>query len=168
MLVALIVTLLLGGGSISVMDYIADTKKDLKTVIVEPDRRGSAMSTLKAMKKRAAAMNKQAGKSGKRLKKALQQHDLTDAAIDEIWTAHFASIDQFNRDMIDLRFQLKNDVTRDEWQQLFGPQQRRTERRSPHRRRCPPNTYNCFLPSSHTQTVSVGARRGFCRELLLG
>jgi len=122
MLVALIVTLLLGGGSISVMDYIADTKKDLKTVIVEPDRRGSAMSTLKAMKKRAAAMNKQAGKSGKRLKKALQQHDLTDAAIDEIWTAHFASIDQFNRDMIDLRFQLKNDVTRDEWQQLFGPQ----------------------------------------------
>lgn len=122
MLIAIFVTMLLGGGSMAAMDYIADTRKDVKTVIVDTDRRGSALSTLKKMKKRASAMNKQAGKNSKRLKKTLQQHDATDAAIDAIWSEQFAAVDQYNRDMIDLRFQLKEDVTREEWQQLFAPQ----------------------------------------------
>ncbi len=122
MLIALIVALLLGGGSISVMDYIADTKKDVKTIIVEPDRRADALATLKQMKKRASALKKESGKTSKRLTRALKTHDVTEAEIDAIWAEHYAAVDQFNRDIIDLRFELKDSVTRDEWQQLFARQ----------------------------------------------
>jgi uncharacterized protein YpuA (DUF1002 family) len=122
MLIALIVALFLGGGSISVLDYIADTRKDVKTVVAEPDRRSAALATLKTLKKRAAALDKQTRKRARRLTKALNSHEITEAQIEEIWAAHYAAVDQFNRDMIDLRFQLKDSVTRDEWQQLFTQQ----------------------------------------------
>lgn len=120
MLIALIASMLLGGGSFEIMDFIAETKADVKVVIVDKERRAAALATLKDMKKRAAAMNKQSGKSLKQLNKALQPHDADDATIEAIWAEHFERVDQYNRDMIDYRYQLKEYVTREEWQQLFG------------------------------------------------
>lgn len=122
MLIAIIVGILLGGGTTGVMAYIADTRSEVKSVVVDPERRSEAGATLKQMKKRASAMNKQAGKSARQLKKALRDHDVTEERIEAIWAAHYDRVDQFNRDMIDLRFELKEHVTRDEWQQLFGQQ----------------------------------------------
>jgi hypothetical protein len=120
MLIAIFVTMLLGGGSTAVMDYLSDTRQNVKTVIVDEDRRSSAFTTLKIMKKRSAAMNKQAARSGKQLDKALRDHDGSAEVIEAIWSDYFEAVDEFNSDMIDLRFELKDSVTREEWEQLFG------------------------------------------------
>jgi len=120
MLIALIAAMLLGGGSLGIMDFLAETKADVKVVVVDQDRRAAALATLKDMKKRATAMNKQTGKSVKQLDQTLQPHDVDEAAIEAIWAEHFERVDQYNRDMIDYRFQLKEYVTREEWRQLFG------------------------------------------------
>jgi hypothetical protein len=40
--------------------------------------------------------------------------------IEAIWSDYFEAVDEFNSDMIDLRFELKDSVTREEWEQLFG------------------------------------------------
>lgn len=120
MLIALIAAMLLGGGSLGIMDFLAETKADVKVVVVDQDRRAAALATLKDMKKRASTMNKQTRKSVKQLNKTLQPHDIDEAAVEAIWAEHFERVDQYNRDMIDYRFQLKEHVTREEWQQLFG------------------------------------------------
>jgi len=120
MLIALIAAMLLGGGSLGIMDFLAETKADVKVVVVDQDRRAAALATLKDMKKGATAMNKQTGKSVKQLDQTLQPHDVDEAAIEAIWAEHFERVDQYNRDMIDYRFQLKEYVTREEWRQLFG------------------------------------------------
>jgi inorganic pyrophosphatase len=120
MLIALIASMLLGSGSFGIMDFIAETRADAKVVIVDQDRRAAALATLKDMKIRAATMNKETNKRVKQLNKILQPYDIDKAAVEAIWAEHFEQVDQYNRDMIDYRYELKEYVTREEWQQLFG------------------------------------------------
>lgn len=123
MLIAIIVAFLLGGGAGGVMAYISDTRADVKVVIEDKDRRSEALAMLKRMEKEAAALEKQSGKRARQLGKALQDHEATDAEVYAIWSEHYERVDAFNREMIDLRFELREHVTRDEWQQLFGDRQ---------------------------------------------
>ena len=57
MLIALITMLLLGGGSTSVLNYIADTRDNVKIVIPKGETQNAALDTLKALKKRTSAHN---------------------------------------------------------------------------------------------------------------
>ena len=119
MLIALFTILILGGGSTGLLDYIADTQDSVKIVMVKDERQKEALTTLKAMKKRANARNKQARNTAKSLDKMFRNHDTTAADIDAIWAEHFAGRDQYNHDMLDLRFELKEYITREEWEAIF-------------------------------------------------
>jgi len=123
MLIALITILLLGGGSTAVLAYIADTQDAVKTVMVKDERQKEALGTLKAMKKRTNARNKQVKRATKDLNKALGQDDIDDARIDGIWDGYFAVIDQYDHDMLDLRFELREHINREEWRQIFSEDQ---------------------------------------------
>lgn len=120
MLIALLTILLLGGGSTAVLAYIADTQDAVKTIMVKDERQKEALGTLKAMKKRTNARNKQVKRATKDLQKALGQDDIDDARIDAIWDGYFAVIDQYDHDMLDLRFELKEQINREEWEQIFS------------------------------------------------
>jgi len=120
MLIALFTILILGGSSTGMLDFIADTQDTVKVVMEKDDRRKEALSTLKAIKKRTEAHNKMVKGSSKDLNKALTDNDVSEADIDTIWYRYFAQREAYNRDMLDLRFQLKNQMTREEWQQVFG------------------------------------------------
>ncbi len=123
MLVALFTMWLLGGSSTSLLDYIADTRDSVKTVMVKDERQKEALSTLRAIKKRARAHNKQAGKAAKSLNKAFRDHAVTTAEIDTIWGIYFTEVDQYNHDMIKLRFELKEHISREEWAAIFSDEQ---------------------------------------------
>lgn len=123
MLVALITIMLLGGGSAGLLGYIAETRDNVKTVMEKDERRKAALATLKDMKKRTNARNKQVKKSSKELAAALSQNEINDADIDAIWDYYIAEVNQHNYDMLDLRFQLKDQLTREEWQQVFPADQ---------------------------------------------
>lgn len=123
MLVALITIMLLGGGSAGLLGYIAETRDNVKTVMEKDERRKAALATLKDMKKRTNARNKQVKKSSKELAAALSQNEINDADIDAIWDNYIAEVNQHNYDMLDLRFQLKDQLTREEWQQVFPADQ---------------------------------------------
>jgi len=117
MLVALFTILILsGGGGSGILDFIANTENDVKVVMEKDDRRIEALGTLKAMKQRVSVNNKALKQTSKDLDKALS----TGADIDVIWKAYFAQRDAYNREILDLRFQLRDQLTRDEWQQVFG------------------------------------------------
>ncbi len=120
MLIALITILLLGASSTGMLNFIADTQDTVKVVMEKDDRRKEALSTLKAIEKRTEAHNKMVKGSSKDINNALADNDVTEADIDTIWYRYFAQREAYNRDMLDLRFQLKDQMTREEWQEVFS------------------------------------------------
>ena len=120
MLIALFTILILGGSNTGMLDFIGDTQDTVKVVMEKDDRRKEALSAIKAIKKRTETHNKMVKGSSKDLTKALADNDVSEADIDTIWYRYFAQREAYNRDMLDLRFQLKDQMTREEWQQVFG------------------------------------------------
>ena len=120
MLIALFTILILGGSSTGMLDFIADTQDTVKVVMEKDDRRNEALGTLKAMKKRADAHNKMVKRTSKDMDKVLSSEEADDAGIDAVWGEYFAQRAAYNQDMLDLRYQLKDQMTREEWQQVFA------------------------------------------------
>jgi len=119
MLIALLTIFFLGGGCTVMLRYIADTKDNVKTVMVKDELQHEALAVLKAMKKRANAQDKQVKRTEKGLKELFENHESAAAEIDAVWAEHFASMDQYNDDMLDLRFELKEHVNSEEWEAIF-------------------------------------------------
>jgi len=120
MLIALITILLLGGSNTGMLDFIAGTQDEVEVVMEKDDRRKEALNTLKAMEKRTNGHNKMVNSASKDINKTLSNYEATDAEIDTIWEGYFAERADYNRDILDLRFQLKDQMTREEWQQVFA------------------------------------------------
>jgi len=123
MLTALFISMLFGGGSTAMLGYIADAQDSVKVVMVKDDRRREALGTLKAMKKRTNTRSKMVRRAMKSLNKALAGDNTNSADIDAIWDGYFAEIDQYDSDMLDLRYKLKEHINREEWEAVFpGPE----------------------------------------------
>jgi hypothetical protein len=120
MLIALFTILILGGGSTGMLDYIADTQDEVKLVMEKDDRQKEALATLKTMKKSTDARNKMVKSASKDMSKALLNEEGSDAEIDAIWDTYFSQRADYNQEMLDLRYQLKDQMTREEWQQVFA------------------------------------------------
>jgi hypothetical protein len=120
MLIALFTILFLGGSSTGMLDYIADSQDTVKVVMEKDDRRKDALGTLKAMKKRTNAHNKIVKRTSRDMNKALSNDAVTDADIDAIWDVYFQQRETYDIDMLDLRYQLRDQMTREEWQQVFS------------------------------------------------
>lgn len=120
MLIALFTILFLGGSATGTLDFIADSQDAVKVVMEKDDRRKEVLATLKEAKKRTGAYNKVVKRTSKDMSKTLSSDDPTDAALDLSWDEYFASRAEYNSDMLDLRFQLKDQMTREEWQQVFA------------------------------------------------
>lgn len=108
------------------LGYIANAQDSVKIVMVKDERRKQALSTLKAMKKRTNARNKEVRRATKNLNKALDQDNINAADIDAIWDVYFAEIDQYDNDMLDLRFELKDHISREEWKEIFPVPEKKT------------------------------------------
>ena len=120
MLIALLTILLLGGDATGMLDYISDSQDTVKAVMEKDDRRKDVLATLKGMEKRTKARNKFVGSSSKSLRGVLGQDDASAADIDAVWMSYFEEREAYNSDMLDLRFQLKEQMTREEWGQVFA------------------------------------------------
>jgi hypothetical protein len=120
MLIALFTILFLGGSETGMLDYIADTRDTVKVVVEKDDRRKEALGTLKTMKKQAEVRNKMVKRASKDMKKTLSSDEVNDTDIDTIWDEYFAQRATYNLDMLNLRYQLKDQMTREEWQQVFA------------------------------------------------
>ncbi len=120
MLIALFTILFFGGGSTGLLDYIAETKDNIKVVVENDHRRSAALGTVKAMKKRTKARSKQVKRLAKQLAKALKGGEATIAEIDAVWDIIFAETAVYDDDMLQLRFELKEYVTREEWHEIFS------------------------------------------------
>jgi len=79
-----------------------------------------ALATVKAMKKTTKARSKFGGKTTKTLGKLLSNHETTNEEIDALWEEYFAEMDRYNKEMLDLRFELKEQISREDWKTIFS------------------------------------------------
>ncbi len=120
MLVALLTALLfLGGSSALSSGMISDAQDNVKQIMAKNDQRKAALNVLKQMEKRTKAQNKITNKFSKQLGKALSDHDFAIEDFDRMWDDYHKDRSSFQRDLIDLRFELKEHISREEWEKLF-------------------------------------------------
>ncbi len=121
MLLALYTIFVLGGGfSFAISDVIDDIEQSTKTVVVNDEHRKEALDTIKAMKSLLKDHGKSVGKISKLLGKELAEHTLRNTEIDKLWNQYIDLNSNTMRDMVELRFQLRDQLTRDEWEQVFS------------------------------------------------
>ncbi len=120
MLIALFTILILGGSNTGMLNFIADTQDTVKVVMEKDDRRKEVLATLKETKKRTEAHNKMVKGTSKDMNKTLSSDEVTEANIDTVWDAYFSQRAAYNQDMLNLRYQLKDQMTREEWQEVFS------------------------------------------------
>lgn len=119
MLIAILTILFLGGGTTAFLEYIADSKDAVKTVMIKDERQQEALIILKEMKKRTNGHNKQVKKTIKDLGKRFEGREDNTAEIATIADQYFKMLESYSDDILDLRFELKENVTRAEWAQIF-------------------------------------------------
>ena len=121
MLVALITILFLGGGiEDAVLDYVKYTRGNVKEIVADTERQSDAQATLKEMKNLTKDYAKSNRKTFKSLLSAMDTVDAETVVIDSIWSDYAESVDSYNAHMIDLRFELRDSLTREEWQAIFA------------------------------------------------
>ena len=117
MLIALLTILFLGGSTdAGMLDFIAQSEEAVRAAVGDDDRRKAALALFKDMKKTTNARYKMVDQAAKGLRGALASDD----EIDAIWEDYFEQRAAYNLDMLDLRQQLKGQMTREEWQEVFA------------------------------------------------
>lgn len=120
MLIALFTILFLGGSSTGLLDYIGEMEDSVKSVMIKDERRKAALSIVSDMEKRTEARNKRVDNLRNELMKTLADPDGTVEDLNATWDVYFEEITAHGEKMIDLRFELRDKLTREEWEQAFS------------------------------------------------
>lgn len=120
MLIALYTIFVLGGGgSFGPMIFIDQAMDNTKTVIVDKDRQKEVTASLKAMKSRAKDYSSDMKKNIKGLSPTSNPHEENAAELEAFWAEVFELNAQYSNDIIDMRFELRDQLSREEWEGMF-------------------------------------------------
>jgi hypothetical protein len=121
MLVALITVLFLSGGSQSqLLDGLNAAGKRVETTVVAGDRRAEAKAIIKKMKSKAKGHEKEFKQVAKSLKNIFSEHEFSESEANEIWQQYFEGTVDFRREMVVLQFELRDQISREEWNAIFA------------------------------------------------
>ena len=126
MIWALLAAYFLGGGvggasgSMLTTESVKQLSQQAEEIIAEPARAEAAQQTLAELRREVKAFEKMFSKSGKQLNKSYKDHTADDelalAILEELNLGWHAS----QQRAIELRFELRDSVTEEEWAELFA------------------------------------------------
>ena len=120
MLIALLTVLVMGGGEQNtVLNFLLETEGRVANAIPEPDRRDEVRRILGQMERRNSQLNQSTEKRFRRLQSELAKPTPDRVAMNAVLDNQYAALRRYNQDMIDLRFELRDQLTREEWDALF-------------------------------------------------
>jgi len=126
-LIILFLTTVLFGGSAAGLGWLyggnnfKQLRKQLKTVVHEPERRKSLGGILEDLGSAAQGFNESHERQVRGLLKSLERHDATRAEVDR-YLAEMDALNRFSRTaMLDLRYKLREGMSAQEWAGLFPP-----------------------------------------------
>jgi hypothetical protein len=108
-----------GGGVFGPIEFVDEALDNVKTAIVDDDRRKEATATLKAINKRSKDYTKAVKRMFKELKSDFAEHDVSGSAVDRAWDSFFGLHSDYSHDVVELRFQLRDQLSREEWEAMF-------------------------------------------------
>jgi hypothetical protein len=120
MLIALYTIFVLGGGgTFGPMDFINEALDNTDSAIVDDDRRKEAIATLKTMKARTKQHTKAMKGLSKEMDSSMSEHEFADEETEVTWDHFFELNTEYSKDIVEIRFQLRDQVTREEWELMF-------------------------------------------------
>jgi len=125
MIWALLAAYFLGGGlgavhgGLLTSAGVKDLSEQAQVIIADPERADAARSTLRDLRKKVGKFERTFARTGRRLNRDYKSHDANAQKA-------MATLGEFNREWeavqreaIDLRFQLRDQMTEEEWTRLF-------------------------------------------------
>ncbi len=124
MLMALLAAYLLGGGglggSILTPAAVKQMSKQVEVTVVDPARAEAAAETLAELKVEIKGFDKKFAKSGKELTKLYKDHGADGDQMLAVLAELNADWEGSQQRGIDLRFELRESLTEEEWAAVFG------------------------------------------------
>jgi len=119
-------TLLLGGAASGAHGLFSahqrhQLRKHIEATVTDPVRRKALDFTLEAMEREAAHRSSEQADLEKALFDAMARHDTAPVMFDELTARADASNAAANRTVLDLRFQLRGQLTDTQWRSAFAP-----------------------------------------------
>ncbi len=120
MLAAIITILILGGGgAFGPMIYLDEARENAETVITDEDQQKEIRADLKEMKGRTKDYLKAMNKLIKSTRKEFGVHDVDNANLNEQWDQLLTLNKSYSEDIMNMRFELRDQLTREQWAGLF-------------------------------------------------
>ena len=119
MIAVLLVILFLGGDTSAFLDYISESKELVETVMAKDERQQEALNLLELMEQRSNDHDKQVKMTFDEFGKLIEGRENNLVELAAIGDSHLKNIESFNSDILDLRFEFREHVTREEWAQIF-------------------------------------------------
>ena len=123
MLIALFTLFLLGGGlsdgTTAFTVYIAENRESIESVVTNDVRRGKALAILDTMDERAGQYSGQLREASDELGELVRGREDHSVEIAGILARHLKYTEAYSSDIVDLRFELKRYISREEWAQIF-------------------------------------------------
>jgi hypothetical protein len=122
MLITIITILFFAGGSSSMglLYDFGDTKKLVKTYVVDDERKDAALDVVKEFKARGKAENKSIKALSKQVKNSLADNEGVDAQAEYLGEEFLDNTRVYYKDLLDLRFKLREQFTREEWAAAYA------------------------------------------------
>jgi len=118
-------TLLLGGAAGGAHGLFSarqrhELRKHIEATVTDPVRREALDLTLEAMEREAAHRSSEQAAVEKELFDAMARHDTAPVVFDQLTSRADASNSASNRTVMDLRFQLREQLTDTQWRSAFA------------------------------------------------
>jgi hypothetical protein len=112
------------GGAASVTTFVEgsstkDVKKAIKNIVPDEDRKDEIISLIKQWDKQKKKTRKQVKKEQKALLNILTSHDGSRQAMQQAAVILNESIDNEDKDFLDLKYRMREKMTKEEWEQFW-------------------------------------------------
>ena len=125
MIWALLAAYFLSGGGMSGTALTSASVKQIsehaETIITDPARSEAALETLSDLRDEVKAFDKQFGKAGRQLNKSYRNHSADREEALVVIAELNSGWQSSQHRALDLRFELKDSLTEEEWNELFPP-----------------------------------------------
>ena len=120
MLIATLITLLfLGSGASMMLEGVDQMHDNIKDRIVDESTRKAALDIVGSMKDTTKDYDDADNDGEKKLLKLIQQYETTIAELQDHLDASYDQRIQYQQAMLALRFELKDQLTREQWSKVF-------------------------------------------------
>lgn len=120
MLIATLIALLfLGSGANMMLDGIDQMKDNVKSEVVDESARKAALDVVDRLEDTAKDYAKTDSDDEKELLKLIQRYETTTAELRSNMDASYQQRLQYQQDMLALRFELKEKLSREQWAKVF-------------------------------------------------